>query len=157
MDLEIKSSGSETIKNFKELFLKEFGLELIVVVSSVKSKYSKVDIKLLEDVTNAILERLYPGKYPEGIRKKSRERELVVLRQCFFKIATEMGYSLTNIGLYIDFNHATVIHGNRVITSLLDTMNSQVIFNYNLILNELKERSRPDADIQPDQHSEPNT
>jgi len=157
MDLEIKSSGTETIKNFKELFLKEFGLELIVVVSAVKSKFSKVDIKLLEDITNEILEKLYPGKYPEGIRKKSRERELVVLRQCFFKIAIEMGYSLTNVGLYLDFNHATVIHGNRAITSLIDTMNSQVIFNYNLILNELKERSRTDADIQSDQSAEPNT
>ena len=157
MDLEIKNSSTETIKNFKELFLKEYGLELIVVISAVKSNFSRVDIKLLEDITNDICERLYPEKYPQGIRQKIRDRELVVLRQCFFKIALNMGYSLSNIGLYLGFNHATVIHGNKVITSLIDTANSQVVFNYNLILNELKERSRANADIQPNQHSEPNT
>lgn len=157
MDLERKKTGIEAIRDFKAYFLKEFGLELIVIISSPKNKHFKVDLVVLEEITNKILHDMFPGKYPEGIKKKIRKREIVSLRFCFFKVALEMGYSLTSIGLYLGFDHATVLHGNRTATNLMDTMNSQIILNYNLILNGLKERSRDDADVQSDKHSEPNT
>jgi hypothetical protein len=156
MDLERKKSGIEAIRDFKEYFLKEFGQEVVIVIGNTKNKRSKIDMNSLEKVANDVLDELYPGKFPEGIRKRLRKRELVVVRYCFFKIATEMGYTSTSIALFLGFDHATVLHGNRVITNLIEAMNSQVILNYNLILNELKERSRDDADIQPNQHSEPN-
>ena len=157
MDLERKKTGIEAIRDFKAYFLKEFGQEVVIVIGNTKNKHPKIDMNSLEKVANHVLDELYPGKFPDGIRKRLRKRELVVARYCFFKIASEMGYTATSIALFLGFDHATVLHGNTVISNLIEAMNSQVILNYNLILNELKERSRDDADIQSNQHSEPNS
>lgn len=63
----------------------------------------------------------YNELWRTDIRAKSRERELVIARQCFFYVLrTQYRLSYTKIGDIFDKNHASVIHGERLVRDMLE-------------------------------------
>jgi len=57
------------------------------------------------------IEKDIKSKYGWDIREKARYSELVHARNEFFYIAREAKFKLEEIGDFLGFNHATVIHG----------------------------------------------
>jgi len=94
----------------------------------------------LDQIEQAAIELLDIVKFPEGLRTRSRKRDLVLLRQCVYKISRNQSYGLDMIGDYYGYDHATVIHGVRVIDNLIDSKNIDVINTMNMLENQLKEK-----------------
>lgn len=152
--LKQKQKAEYKIKEFIENFKLEFDIEVLVTIKGSKNTVPKITLLSLEGLVNDLLHKSYPGKYPKGIRTKKRKHELVNFRFCFYKIALDMGYTLTFIASFIGFTHATVISGNKVISNLLITKDIKSVFNLYNIYYELQKRFGIDAGIQPDQPTE---
>ena len=52
------------------------------------------------------------------IKSKSRKREVVLYRQCCFKVARLQGFSLKTIGKAFGVDHATVLYGIKCINKI---------------------------------------
>jgi hypothetical protein len=62
----------------------------------------------------------YNELYRTDIRRVSRSRELVVARQCFFFILRrQYRMSYQSIGNMFGMNHATIIHGEKLVCDML--------------------------------------
>ena len=71
-------------------------------------------IRILENI-HAICEKRV-GFYPSLSKSKKRYPELVMTRNIYFKMAKKYTeYSLTQIGMVCDRDHATVLHGLKTI------------------------------------------
>lgn len=80
-----------------------------------------------------------------GIRNRTRERNVCIHRQVFFYFATsrkEMGYGKTQTGLYLNYDHSSVIYGARIVSGLLEVNDSLVKDIYESILFKVKEHKR---------------
>lgn len=145
-----KEEKARRIKQFKEDFQLEFGSEILIIERATKYPFPHITLQNVEDVVNYQLDKIIPDKFSNGIRTKSRNKELISHRYCFYKIVMDMGYSCTVIKKHIGFDHATVLHGKKSITNLILSRDTKSIFNINNIYHELKERFGIDADIQSD-------
>jgi chromosomal replication initiation ATPase DnaA len=65
-----------------------------------------------------------------------------------------MGYSLTSLGKYLDYNHATVIHAIKVVSNLIDINDLVTIRNLKLIHDEIEKRIRANTIVQFDDKGE---
>lgn len=107
------------IDRFKLNFKMIYGLIPYVSVNTRGSYKGKLNLEELLEIVNKKLEQEHPGLYPEGITQKSREKQIMVYRQAFCKIATSLGYKVTTVAEFININHATVIHSSRTVNDLL--------------------------------------
>jgi chromosomal replication initiation ATPase DnaA len=83
-----------------------------------------------------------PVNIDNGIFSRTRKREVVIMRQLFFYIATELGYGSTHVERFTSsrFDHSSVIHGNKVINNLLDIRDVKVINLYGNIKTEMRNK-----------------
>lgn len=72
--------------------------------------------------------------YPEGIKTKKRHRGLVIRRQVVSYICRKMGYTFTEIAANLKIDHATVIHGERIVQQLLQVEDLEMKQIYNDII-----------------------
>lgn len=89
------------------------------------------------------------SQYKFKIRDRSRKRELVIFRQCCYKISRVQGFSLTSIGQAFGRDHATVMYGIKVIETLLDVNDFEVVKIYSNIKHEIKKKYGFDGDVEP--------
>lgn len=63
------------------------------------------------------------GHEPDTVKQRSRKREMVVMRQIYYYFAKKYlsRITLTEIGGFLGYDHATVIHGYTTISGLMDT------------------------------------
>lgn len=54
------------------------------------------------------------------VRERSREREVVCARNMLFYQLNQDGYTLSEIGRFIGFDHATVYHGREQMKNMLE-------------------------------------
>jgi hypothetical protein len=95
---------------------------------------------MLEDVCNENLRVYEDGVFAnEEIRTKSRKRGIVIHRQVFYCIARNHNYQLVTIGKHLGFDHASVLHGARLIETLLNNKTGgEVSYIYNRVMTLLQ-------------------
>lgn len=142
----------EQAAEFANSFSKEFFLKF-GIVPSVFYTFKKMRYKVnLEGIVNTVEDVLKDDpEYVPGhsIKSKLRKRYLVLHRQCAFRVALQAGYGPSIIGSAFNHNHATVIHGNKIIQQLLDSRDRQTAYILRTIENELEKRYGTEGDVQP--------
>lgn len=121
IDIEAILSAEAMITVFKQDFKVRYGVFPDVYYSL---RPGKAETKLALDEIFNITNEVYMKHNPDvidGIKNKSRNRNLVLYRQAYFKIACDTNYTLARIGDLINRDHSTVIHGAKTINKLLST------------------------------------
>ena len=144
---EEKAKMDQKIQEMKSAFYNEFGCEVIIVLREPVNYHFRMSLENLQECIDAVVDKSYPGMFPNGIWTKSRHQVLVNYRYCFFKLARKMRYTTTRISQFSGFHHATIIHGVKEIDNYVSISEEQTVINLNLIYNELKERYGIDGDI----------
>ena len=76
-------------------------------------------MKITSETINLLIDK-YNEFYHTDIRDNRRDRDVVMARQCFFYILrAEYDMSYTSIASVFSKNHATIIHGERVVRDML--------------------------------------
>jgi len=76
-------------------------------------------MKITSETINLLIDK-YNEFYHTDIRANRRDRDLVMARHCFFYILrSEYDMSYTSIAHIFKKNHATIIHGERVVSDML--------------------------------------
>jgi hypothetical protein len=76
-------------------------------------------MQIRENFVNSLIDK-YNELWRTDIRSKRRDRKLVLARQCFFYILrTQYRMRYQEIANIFDKNHASVIHGERVIRDMI--------------------------------------
>jgi chromosomal replication initiation ATPase DnaA len=136
------------IEDFKREFRDKFDIDPKVLWSYNKEQQPpKIDLRILEQAANSLLE---DDIFVDGIKSKSRRKEVVMLRQCMFKIARESGYTLTSIGSYFDYDHATILYSVTHVNNLLKTKDKLTIVTLHKLQDVLEKQFRNDGDVQHD-------
>lgn len=75
--------------------------------------------KELEELFNTICHII--GEEPDDVKRKSRKRNLVCTRQVYFYFAKNTTkHTMSNIGRILEKDHATVLHGIRLVESAIE-------------------------------------
>lgn len=134
------------IEQFKKEFHKKFG-----IIPTVGCRYVKptaITLERMEILTNKVLRTMaIANKCSHGIRTKVRFKELIILRQCMFKIVRDMGYSSVHIAEFYGFNHATVLYSCNVINNMTQTKDELLIPILNKLKNVIEEEYGYDGDV----------
>jgi len=72
------------------------------------------------DVVGAIYCEAMGGIIARDVRDKTRERNVVWARYMVFWQLTKDGFSLTEVGDFMGFDHTTVLHGRNQIETMLE-------------------------------------
>jgi len=133
------------INEFSDKFYGKFGIRPMVTYSS-KVNLIGTNLIDLENVANYCIYRdLDIDITGASIKTRTRQRTLVIYRQCIFKMARDLGYGLARIGHHFGYDHATVLYATRNITNLVTCKDKQVIKILNKLQNELEKRYRNDG------------
>jgi len=91
------------------------------------------------DITDAIIKKIctLAGKNIDQIKCRSRKQDIVFLRHIICYILHKKGFSLSQIGLKLNRNHATVLHSIRVVSDML-TYPNPLNDLYNRIIQTIK-------------------
>lgn len=134
------------IDEFKEEFKEKFGIKIYTKYEYVNpdlkaNPYNKGLVLNLEDF-DIIARNVYKGKLdPELImRKGSRKRELVLIRQLVFKEALLLGYGPSEISEYFGWSHSNIIAARIAIYKLLDCRNYEATYLNQEIHHEIEQR-----------------
>ena len=143
------------IQEFKEGFIKKFNIIPEVTYEGYKPLV-KLNLGELEECCNIVLEKIKSPEddFSQGLRTKSRRRNLVTVRQCYYKLARDMGYSFETIGGFLSFDHATVVHGVNTVNNYREQGVEQVVLIMNMIKDEIAKLLRDDGDVQHDSPKE---
>lgn len=132
------------ILEFQQKFCEKFGVIPHIDYELEGKKCLSLDE--LEKVANTLVDK---HLYPEGLRTRKRNRELVLVRQCVFIIARELSLTFESIGDHFGFNHATVMHSYRTMNDLLKIKDPEAVKTMKLINNGLKNKLGDDGVLQP--------
>lgn len=153
---KLAEDAAEFVKKFSDEFYNTFGVYPIVNYSFDNLPYLISLNQLIEVLNDLILEdEEISNKLT--VKNRTRKREIVMYRQCGFVVATRMNYGPSRIAEAFGFDHATVIHANRVINELIETRDKHTLIILNRIQNELKKRFGTDGNVQPHDRSGTNS
>lgn len=142
-----------TIDKFVTKFYHHFGTIPQVIVPEYTYRIPKtLNLVQLESIANEILNN--PLRYPQGVRTRSRKRELVLVRQCMFKIARENGCGFASIGNHFGYDHATVIYSKTTIDTLVSGKNQEAINVLNKFKYVIQKSYGVDGNVQLDPATE---
>ena len=86
----------------------------------------KLNLAEMISIVDLDIKAKQPDTYPEGLRTKSRRRELVLRRQILYKMGRTAGLTFEQIAIEFGMDHASVIHGVKVVNALGDTADKEV-------------------------------
>lgn len=128
-------------------FYDKYGIFPFISFKPIKGEREALTLASVEFIINALLQKYTKNLHLNlSVKLKRRPTLLITYRQCMFKILHDMGYSLTTIGKYFDFNHATVLHGKNEIIKYLELNDNMVLKIYNEINDELENQKARNAD-----------
>lgn len=121
--------ATEMIIKFTKDFKRKTGLKVMINLygdNEVLHDFSvsfedNYPIVTLRELENLILESLPDTITSEKFRSKSRERECVDVRSIFSYIARRFNFKYATIGKYLNKDHTTIIHHQRIAENLLAT------------------------------------
>lgn len=148
----IQKVAEEMITKFKEEMTELTGISPVVIMSFSDDMLHPLLLQDLESIINEHFMEMCPKSimFPDGIRTKSRKRELVVYRHLFYFMASKMGYGPSFIAAHMDFDHATAIHGTRAFTDLLESRDKQALQIFNAVHNAYQKRLESTRTVQSD-------
>jgi hypothetical protein len=151
---ENKQQIINAILEFQNEFAIKFGfIPIITLRKSISVNRRTLDE--LEYIGNSVLNE--PIKYPQGIRTRTRKREVLIIRQAISKIAADMGYTFQAIGYFFGYSHCTILHSKKTINNLISTKNPDLIKTIFLINEEIKRQFSNDGVVQSDNQEGINT
>jgi len=155
--IEKSNEADKMINDFCSKFHHEFGFWPTVSLNSKSFFVPQLTLEQLKSLINSVFKKTFPDIYTEeGMFYKTRKQLPILYRHLFYKIAREIGYTLTDIGRYSSFNHATILYAERRVCELLEIRDPEITKNYNLIKNEINNRYGNDGDVQHDSQRESN-
>lgn len=116
----LKDEAAVFTERFKYLFRIKFGTQPVVHYTLGLPFYGKIKLDELINICSEVMNSRLPRKIEEGIKAKKRLREIVEYRQCYFKVARDLGYSWAVMGKAIGYDHSTAIHSHRRIIERLE-------------------------------------
>lgn len=128
------------IQSYKDDFYAKFDGELIISIKGTINSIAQISLNDLEITINSIVHVQFPEKFPDGIKTKSRNIDILNFRQCYCKIAIDKRHTSVSIAKAIGFDHATVLHSNKYINNMIQTKDDRTIFNLSIIYSELQEK-----------------
>jgi uncharacterized protein YjbK len=148
----------ECILEFQKSFFKQFGIVPRVIYTLGSYKIPTLTLKEFEKVGNIVMHTYPELKYIPNIKYVSRKRNLVLIRQCIFTLASEQGYSLQKIGTYFNNkDHATVLHGKKTFNNLIATNNIEALSVLKKIQDAIKNKYGNDENVPVDLRSRSNS
>jgi chromosomal replication initiation ATPase DnaA len=150
-----KEAADLMINDFCKNFWNTFHIYPQVSYSISNDPLHKVGLHMILDLINEMLidecsedTNLLPRVQKEGIQTIGRQHYLVLYRQCFMKIANDLGYGSTAVSRFLGWDHATVIYSSKKVQDLIDTKDPETIIIYTKIINAYKVRFNNDGDVQ---------
>lgn len=138
----------EYVLSFKREFRKKFGT--VPRVTYHLLDFSPLPVRSLKDIEKVADQLIISDKDMRkgtNIKTKRRHRNLILLRQCVFKIAKKEGYTVKSIGLHFGFTHGTVIHGCKTVDRLISVHDYQMMTVFNTLQNAIKNKYGHDGDV----------
>lgn len=137
----------ERIKEFKDNIFKEFEVNVEVLYNIIDHR-KKLPLSTLVNIINECLFRRYDkDKYPKGIRTRTRKRKVVIYRDCYMSIAYNWCYSLNQIGYEIGYDHATVLHARKTLSSMIKTNFKEGVEIYKEVIYEIRKQYGIDGTV----------
>lgn len=134
-----KKDAEGYIKRFKKRFNKKFSAKIEIKYTFTESVNSielpLLELEQLQEIVDVYLQE-YAGH--NTILCKSRLGEIALYRHIFCKLAREMDYQWTTIGVFLNRTHASIINGHKKITNCLIIKDKQVTKIYLEIISHLK-------------------
>ena len=140
--------AQEELETFKSEFESKYGFLLTVYISH--NKVTQIPCigldELLEESNQLLMERNPSGyinasfgkvKINNGIKTKTRAREIVTIRQIFCYIARELGYTTVGIARFLGKDHATIIYSSNSVKDFMETNYIPVVEVYTVLKNQL--------------------
>ena len=131
-----RNKVEDYVRSFKSRLSKKYGIHAIVVYNYTPKLKGPLELYELEEICNKYVDMIL---HPGGIKSRSRLSHVVIYRQIFMYIASKMGYSSTYIGRYLNYDHATVIHARKAISSLLEINDRKIVLAFKKVENGIKE------------------
>lgn len=143
---KIDDDAYEIISKFKDDFYLRFGVVPSVIYKFNHSDYFPITLNELEEICNLFV----VGKDYYTIKDRVRKRHVVMIRQIFYYLSVNMGYSLVSVGKYLNYDHATVIHAVKVVSNLIDINDLNTVKNLKLIHDEIEKRIKHNSTVYAD-------
>jgi len=121
----------ESIKDLLNSYFIDMGVSLIPTMEVLNTTNKNViGLREMVAVINTTVDL---EEYPSGLSTKTRKRPLLIKRQIYCHIARHMGYPLKHIGRGVFIDHATVLHAEKLVDSLLETNDPDITDAYEQI------------------------
>lgn len=155
--IEIPKEANDDINKFCIEFYKKYNLFPFISFRTIQDKRETLSMSYVEFIVNQLLQQETLDA-SLNVKLKRRYKLLIAYRQCMFKILYEMGYSLSNIGRFFGFDHASVLHSKNEILKYLDLKDNLIVRINSEIINELENQKSRNVDfIQYNDGTESNT
>jgi hypothetical protein len=141
-DRLITEKADNEIDKFKKTFYNKFGVYPYVTYSF--DNINEMSPSELLKLINEDLENTYPNTFKKGIFTKTRKKEIVLRRQIFCRITTDMGLSSSQVGKFLNIDHSTVIYSKRVVAEMLLIKDPIITNLYWHIINMAKTKIKND-------------
>jgi len=152
---KLGKEATDDILAFSKKFYLKYGVYPTVIYTLNKHKTKTVSLPEMENIINNLLKNHYNSDYT--VRTRSRLRDIVIYRQIMFKMLYDMGYTLTVLSKFFNYNHATVLYSKDTVNDFLEINDARFSKIYNNILDEIKQKNGIVDPIQPDDPGESNT
>lgn len=118
-----------TINNFKKRFNRIYNVP-VGVIPGLGKEHKFITLDKIKAVVDEVVQN--------DISIKNRKKVVVYGRHCYSKIAKDLGFAYTDIGIKIKRDHSSVINGFHKANDFADCSDPLYINIYNQILNKLK-------------------
>jgi len=135
------SEEEKVVKEFQTKFYETYGYTPVVLPPDYKKKPRETPIITLDQL-HEVFEPYRPNRLGKKIslRGKDRYREIVDLRIIFAFLATELGYTLEEIGKSLgNRDHSSIIHYIKTFNNVIETSEPFQKL-YSIIINILKSK-----------------
>ncbi len=136
---DLKKEAAAETERFKRYFRVKFGAQPIVHYNLDLPFQGKIKLDELSTICSQVLNSKLA--YPEvnGIHAKKRFKIIAEHRQCFFKIAKDLGFSVSDVGRHLGYNHATVIYSAKVMTNRINNKDPYATQVFNDIVTAVQQ------------------
>tara|TARA_R110000796_G_scaffold195104_4_gene311602 strand:+ start:301 stop:792 length:492 start_codon:yes stop_codon:yes gene_type:complete len=98
---------------------KEYGINVFILPYSISS--TRLSMETLAKIAVEVINEHPNYEHINDIRDPSRKSVVKNVRHVFSYFATMFGYNRTEIGLFLDRDHSTVIHALKFCSDMMET------------------------------------
>lgn len=134
-----KKDAERYIKRFKKRFKKKFSAKIEIKYTFTES-INSIELPLIEldQLKEIVDEHLKSNTGHNTILCESRLQEIALYRHIFCKIARDMDYQWTIVGVFLNRTHASIINGHNKITNCLFIKDKKITKMYSEIISHIK-------------------